>query len=46
MGKNELQIQMFPEDKTVTWMSDTQIMWKRDQMWRTNALTALEDETE
>jgi hypothetical protein len=46
MGTNELQIQMLPEDETVTWMLNTQIMWKRDQMWRANALTALEGETE
>jgi hypothetical protein len=26
MGTNKLQIQMFPEDKTVTWMLNTQIM--------------------
>jgi len=27
-------------------MLNTQIMWKRDKMWRANALTALEGEKE
>ena len=37
---------MFPEEEKETWMLNTQIMWKRDQMLRANALTALEGEIE
>jgi hypothetical protein len=36
----------FPEEETVIWMLNTQIMWKHDQMLRANPLTALEGETE
>jgi len=37
---------MFPEEEKESWMLNTQIMWKRDQLLRTNAPTALEREIE